>query len=297
MVTAVTTAISARSLQLKQGLPFATQVIAWACLATCLVFPFVYGFRRAITVKRDQATSAEIMVRQPSSQRLAIVIFAFAPVFVLLSLRDEVLFFGCYTVTLLVWAKMEGSLHELRSEGQGTIETKKLLQLSELRVSLFYLFFLHVGFFGTGNVASISSFYLSPVYRLVPIFNPFLMATLLLLKILVPFLILNAVFSLLATTRPLPPFATTSKMTIERGFKLCGDTAPGGLGLDSALSLVFGAGIAGMYLRSTFCLRSRAKEGSWLEIGQTITHFVMANLLQIFMLALAAASSAIIGQS
>ncbi len=75
MVTAVTTAISARSLQLKQGLPFATQVIAWACLATCLVFPFVYGFRRAITVKRDQATSAEIMVRQPSSQRLAIVIF------------------------------------------------------------------------------------------------------------------------------------------------------------------------------------------------------------------------------
>ncbi len=199
-------------------------------------------------------------------------------------------------MTLLVWAKMEGSLHELRSEGQGTIETKKLLQLSELRVSLFYLFFLHVGFFGTGNVASISSFYLSPVYRLVPIFNPFLMATLLLLKILVPFLILNAVFSLLATTRPLPPFATTSKMTIERGFKLCGDTAPGGLGLDSALSLVFGAGIAADVLALNFLFAVKS-EGSWLEIGQTITHFVMANLLQIFMLALAAASSAIIGQS
>lgn len=298
VVTAFTTAISARSLQLKQGLPFATQTLAWICLAICLVFPFAYGFRRAIPLKGDQSERSTNMVRQSSSQRLAIVIFAFAPVFVLLSLRDEVLFFGCYTMTLLVWAKMEGSLHELQSEdtSQQAGKSKRLLQLSELRVSLFYLFFLHVGFFGTGNVASISSFYLSPVYRLVPIFNPFLMATLLLLKILVPFLILNAVFSLLATTPPLPPAATTSKMTIERGFKLCGETAPGGLGLGSALSLVFGAGIAADVLALNFLFAVKS-EGSWLEIGQTITHFVMANLLQIFMLALAAASSAIIGHS
>uniref|UniRef100_V5EWT2 GPI ethanolamine phosphate transferase 1 n=2 Tax=Kalmanozyma brasiliensis (strain GHG001) TaxID=1365824 RepID=V5EWT2_KALBG len=193
---------------------------------------------------------------------------------------------------------MEGSLHEQQFEGrtQQSGRARRLLQLRELRVSLFYLFFLHVGFFGTGNVASISSFYLSPVYRLVPIFNPFLMATLLLLKILVPFLILNAVFSLLATTPPLPSTATTSKMSIERGFKLCGETAPGGLGLDSALSLVFGAGIAADVLALNFLFAVKS-EGSWLEIGQTITHFVMANLLQIFMLALAAASSAIIGHS
>ncbi|SJX60502.1 related to MCD4-sporulation protein [Sporisorium reilianum f. sp. reilianum] len=297
VVTAVTTAVSVRSLRNKHGLPLATQALAWISLVTCLVFPFAYGFRRAISVQQDSNTVTRTTVRQSSSQRLAIVVFAFAPVFVLLSLRDEVLFFGCYTVTLLVWAKMEGSLHELQSDGQDQQPSggRRLLELPELRVSLFYLFFLHVGFFGTGNVASISSFYLSPVYRLVPIFNPFLMATLLLLKILVPFLILNAVFSLLATTPRLASTATAAK-TIERGFKLLGETAPGGLGLDSALSLVFGAGIAADVLALNFLFAVKS-EGSWLEIGQTITHFVMANLLQIFMLALAAASSAILGRA
>ncbi|KAJ9476733.1 GPI ethanolamine phosphate transferase 1 [Pseudozyma hubeiensis] len=295
VVTAITTAASAKSLQLKRGLPFATQVLAWACLATCLVFPFAYGFRRATVVGSRQGDVARALVRQSIGQRLAIVIFAFAPVFILLSLRDEVLFFGCYSMTLLVWAKMEGSLHETRrvAAETGTVETRRLLMLPELRVSLFYLFFLHVGFFGTGNVASISSFYLSPVYRLVPVFNPFLMATLLLLKILVPFLILNAVFSLLATTSPLASTISASKQ-LDRGFKLFGGTAPGGLGLDSALSLVFGAGIAADVLAFNFLFAVKS-EGSWLEIGQTITHFVMANLLQIFMLALAAASSAILG--
>ncbi|TKY90685.1 hypothetical protein EX895_000683 [Sporisorium graminicola] len=297
VVTAITTAISATSLTRKQGLPWATQVLGWLCLVTCLVFPFAYGFRRAISFELNDDAATRITVKQPSSQRVAIVVFAFAPVFVLLSLRDELLFFGCYTVTLLVWAKMEGSLHELQSEGgdQQPSKARRLLRLPELRVSLFYLFFLHVGFFGTGNVASISSFYLSPVYRLVPIFNPFLMATLLLLKILVPFLILNAVFSLLARSPRLPSTATASK-TIDRGFKLLGETAPGGLGLDSALSLVFGAGIAADVLALNFLFAVKS-EGSWLEIGQTITHFVMANLLQIFMLALAAASSVLLGRA
>lgn len=293
VITAITTAISARSLQLKQGLPFATQVLAWICLATCLVFPFTYGFSRAISIEAEGDAPHRAKIRQSSSQRLAIVVFAFAPVFVLLSLRDEVLFFGCYAVTLLIWAKMEGSLHESQLEGVRAGQTERLLQLPELRVSLFYLFFLHVGFFGTGNIASISSFYLSPVYRLVPIFNPFLMATLLILKILVPFLILNAIFSLLATSLPLTATAGMPK-TMDRGFKLLGDTSPGGLGLDSAFSLVFGAGIAADVLALNFLFAVKS-QGSWLEIGQTITHFVMANLLQIFMLALAAASSAILG--
>ncbi|CDS02075.1 hypothetical protein, partial [Sporisorium scitamineum] len=135
VVTAVTTVISARSLRLKQGLPLATQVLAWTCLATCLVVPFAYGFRRAIFVPTNDKAVTSITVRQSSSQRLAIVVFAFAPVFVLLSLQDEVLFFGCYTVTLLVWAKMEGSLHELHSEGeeQQSRKARRLLKLPELR--------------------------------------------------------------------------------------------------------------------------------------------------------------------
>jgi phosphatidylinositol glycan class N len=57
------------------------------------------------------------------------------------------------------------------------------------------------------NVASISSFYLEPVYRLIPVFDPFSMASLLMLKIMIPFLIVSAVFASLTSQLRLPPFA------------------------------------------------------------------------------------------
>lgn len=38
-------------------------------------------------------------------------------------------------------------------------------------------------------------------------------------------------------------------------------------------------------------------EGSWLEIGQSITHFVMANLFLVYMLAIATLSALLLGVS
>ncbi|EPQ26277.1 uncharacterized protein PFL1_06212 [Pseudozyma flocculosa PF-1] len=309
VLTTAVTASSARSLRLKNGLPLPNQVTAWTMLAFSLTFPFVYGFRRPVRIAAPTTPPAtteagskhvedgEVVVRQPPNQRLAIVVFAFAPIFVLLSLRDEALFFGCYTLTLLVWAKMEGAVNEdrlRRSKASRAIDERRPLELADLRISLFYLVFLHVGFFGTGNVASISSFYLSPVYRLVPVFSPFLMATLLLVKILVPFLVLNAVFQALCVTPASPPPPRAQRGgAVNDEVRLVGAGAFGGLGLRGGLlALVFGACMVTDVLALNF-LYAVKSEGSWLEIGQTITHFVMANLLQIFMLSLAWISSCI----
>jgi len=123
------------------------------------------------------SSKSKIQFAQPISQRLAIFIFAFAPVFVLLSLRDETLFFFSYTGNLLTWSKVEGTLFEesereriimersreiekvdgvsngpTKEERKAPMPSKnRTLRSSEIRTALIFLFLLHVGFFGTGE--------------------------------------------------------------------------------------------------------------------------------------------------
>jgi phosphatidylinositol glycan class N len=289
VLSTIVTASSSLSLQQKKGLPLLNQCLAWFVLAFSLA---QFGFQRT---------------PQPASHRLICIIFGFAPIFVLLSIRDETIFFGCYCITLLLWGKLEGSLYEERQyanvmaskdvmvEEKNTIGRR--LEKEDVRIAIFFLFFLHVGFFGTGNIASISSFYLSPVYRLIPIFSPFLMASLLLLKILTPFVILASTFQLICLTPPHPRanIAQPRKTGVQvAGPPLFGKDSVGGLGLTDAYSLVLLACISTDVLAVSFLVMVRTT-GSWLEIGQTITHFAMANLLQVFMLALSAVAEFVIG--
>lgn len=156
-------------------------------------------------------------------------------------------------------------------------------QLDDLRIALFFLFLTQVGFFGTGkydcvmkcvswdsltiffSVASISSFYLAPVYRLIPIFSPFHMSALLLFKIVAPYVIMAVVFADLNDALDLPPFSLllVSLALTDGTFLYC---------FDCQALIRF----SGMTLTFFFLVQDT---GSWLEIGQSITFFCIASLL------------------
>jgi GPI ethanolamine phosphate transferase 1 len=126
------------------------------------------------------------------------------------------------------------------------------LQLGDARTALFFFYFLQSGFFSTGNIASVSSFSLDAVYRLIPVFSPFSQGALLMLKLLIPFAVISANLGIL--NRRL-------------------DVAP------SALFMAVMA-ISDILTMNFFWLVR--DEGSWLDIGTSISHFVIASLLCAF---------------
>jgi phosphatidylinositol glycan class N len=141
----------------------------------------------------------------------------------------------------------------------------RALTISDIRPSLFTLYLLQSAFFSTGNIASISSFSLDAVYRLIPIFDPFSQGALLMFKILVPFIILSAALGI---------------HNKRLGF------APG--------TLFMGLIVFGDWLTINFFWMVR-DEGSWLEIGETISRFCIVSGLCVFVAALEVGSTWLVG--
>ncbi|KAK2612886.1 Glycosyl phosphatidyl inositol anchor synthesis [Conoideocrella luteorostrata] len=221
---------SAMSIQAKQGLPRGNQVLGWAVL-TC------------------------------------------APTFVILTISYEGLFYVAFSITLLVWVRLEYAVEMFfRKRGQennsaavqqtrqGPLQYRRL-RLSDARVALFFMVLLQSAFFSTGNVASVSSFSLESVYRLVPIFDPFSQGALLILKLMIPFALISANLGILNKRLGVAPSAL---------FMLV-------MAISDILTLYF-----------FWVVKD---EGSWLEIGSTISHFAIASLLCVFVAALEAVSA------
>ncbi|KAM6496316.1 Phosphatidylinositolglycan class N (PIG-N) domain containing protein [Amanita muscaria] len=269
ILSMIITASSVRNLQAKLGLPLRNQIAGWIVLVVSATLPFLH-----------QANHRTI------SARVMTYFLGFGPCFVLLSISVEGLFYSAYAVTLVMWILVEGIVRQyyqaaaeavlspVSSSSASSIPLASIssspegkrnkraesykFQLDDLRIALFFLFFVQVGFFGTGNVASIASFYLEPVYRLIPRFSPFFMASLLLFKIIVPYTILSVTFAVLNSTLQLPPFSL----------------------LLVALSLT-----DGMTLTFFFQVQDT---GSWLEIGQSISFFCITSLLLLWSAAICA---------
>lgn len=207
--------------------------------------------------------------KQPNSNymhRLIMIFLTCAPTFVILTISYEGLFYVAFSILLLAWIKMEYSVQRLtaKSAPKNAVSTSskyRPLRLSDARIALFFLALLQSAFFSTGNVASVSSFSLESVNRLVPVFDPLSQGALLVLKLIMPFVLISANLGVLNVRLGVAPSAL---------FMIV-------MAISDILTLYF-----------FWVVKD---EGSWLEIGSTISHFAIASLMCVFVAALEAVSA------
>ncbi|ORZ23222.1 Phosphatidylinositolglycan class N-domain-containing protein [Absidia repens] len=232
----------------EEKLSLRNQISNWVTVCTASIYPFIYLGKS----------------NQDYLGRLLTICFSLAPLMTLLSTSYEMLFYVCLCATLLTWLEMERELYRKNSTTIKLLSVRTL-QSGDIRRALFFLFFINISFFGTGNVASLGSFTLESVYRFVTVYNSFLMGTLLIVKVLVPFVVIASVFGVLTVSLDLSPFSLF----------LCVVT------ITDIQTIHF------FYLVSD--------HGDWLTIGTNISHFCIAELFAIFIIILFLLSRWLVG--
>jgi GPI ethanolamine phosphate transferase 1 len=204
-----------------------------------------------------------------------ILFLTFSPTFIILTISYEGLFYFIFCATLLTWVQVEHQVYKfntakpVQSGDAATLDLTpfRSLTLSDARISLFFLALIQSAFFSTGNIASVSSFSLDSVYRLIPVFDPFSQGALLVLKLMIPFALISANLGILNKRLGVAP---------------------------SALFMVVMAISDVLTLHFFWVVKD---EGSWLEIGSTISHFVIASLLCVFVAGLEGVSELFIASA
>lgn len=211
--------------------------------------------------------------------RILVLFLTCAPTFVILTTSYEGLFYVAFSTLLVIWVRLEHAAYQFRSsklktkskaaeapstKPEATSASRpgfRPLTLADARVALFFFVLLQSGFFSTGNIASVSSFSLESVSRLIPVFDPFSQGAMLILKLMIPFALISANLGILNKRLGVAPSALFMVV----------------MAISDILTLYF-----------FWVVKD---EGSWLEIGSTISHFVIASLLCIFVATLEAVSA------
>lgn len=288
MLAMIVTRSSVASLQAKTGLPLGNQVVGWTILS----------MQNICDSKAEKHTDNILVASlsipflhslQPNNHylhRLVIIFLTFSPIFIILTISYEGLFYFAFCATLVTWVRLEHHIYNYTTTASSSLppspnlEPKPLydaltaistqlqsptgkptdstapqyrsLTLSDARVSLFFLYLLQSAFFSTGNIASLASFSLDSVYRLIPIFDPFSQGLLLVLKLIIPFAVISANLGILNRRLGVAPSSL---------FMLV-------MAMSDVLTMNF-----------FWLVRD---EGSWLDIGTSISHFVIASVLCVF---------------
>ncbi|XP_029127899.1 GPI ethanolamine phosphate transferase 1 isoform X2 [Cajanus cajan] len=200
--------------------------------------------------------------------RLTSIFLGFAPPFLLLSIGYEAIFYAALALVLMAWILFENTLLNLNIVNKSSDSTKSVtnnlihgfdnrsLQLSDVRIPLVFMVLFNVAFFGTGNFASIASFEISSVYRFITIFSPFLMAALLIFKLFIPFMLVICAFSAITKLNQVPRLGCYFLVILFSDV---------------------------MTIHFFFLVRNT---GSWMEIGNSISHFGIMSAQVVFVLLL-----------
>lgn len=268
MLAILVTRSSVASIQSKQGLPLGTQLVAWLTMSMWYTAPMIDQRPNIFPVA--SVTVPALHRLQPSNHylhRLLVIFLTFSPTFIILTISYEGLFYLAFCITLVTWVRLEHHIYKYTTCSTPAAKATptpagqyRALTLADARISLFSLFLLQSAFFSTGNIASISSFSLDAVYRLIPVFDPFSQGALLIVKIIVPFAILSANLGILNRRLGVPP--------------------------SSLFMIVMAIGDV-MTIRFFWMVRD---EGSWLDIGTSISHFCISSALCMFVSGLEVAS-------
>ncbi|CAM0945506.1 unnamed protein product [Alopecurus aequalis] len=199
--------------------------------------------------------------------RMTSIFLGFAPPFLLLSIGYEAVFYSAFAMVLMGWIFLESANlycsegsdstgHSSLADGSIFGYDERCLQLSDFRIPLLFMILFNVAFFGTGNFASIASFEISSVYRFITIFSPFLMTALLIFKLFIPYMLVICTFS-----------AITKIVRIPR------------IGCYFLVILLSDV----MTIHFFFLVQNT---GSWMEIGNSISHFGIVSAQVVFVLLL-----------
>ncbi|KAG1698128.1 GPI ethanolamine phosphate transferase 1 [Nymphon striatum] len=143
---------------------------------------------------------------------------------------------------------------KIHKEQKNTKERSLIVQ--DFHRAYIFIYLIIGAFFGTGNIASLNSFDVSSVFCFVTVFNPFIMGGLLLLKVIIPFIMVTCVFRAIHVVLNLPTRGLLLIVLLMSDF---------------------------MGLHFFFLVRDT---GSWLDIGTSISHYVIVMSTIIFVIVL-----------
>ena len=97
--------------------------------------------------------------RSNPQARLLSFFLGFSTCFIWLAIAVEGLFYAAFSLTLYLWVEVETVLHTHRSHSKGATSQREIAldastyrpKADDLRIAVFFLFFVQVGFFGTGK--------------------------------------------------------------------------------------------------------------------------------------------------